>query len=725
MKKCELLSPAGNMEMLKYAIAYGADAVYLAGTRFGARKYADNFTESDLEKAIEYAHLYGVKVYITINTLIFENEVQDFIEYVKLIHKLGVDAVLVQDFGMLNLIRKVMPNLELHASTQMHNNGKNMLTLLKNKGVKRAVLDRELSLKEIENFKVDIEKEVFVHGALCVSYSGQCLFSSHILNRSGNRGACAGMCRLPYSIKNDKRKLFYLSLKDLCTVNRIDKILDYDIESIKIEGRMKSPHYVGYLTKIYRKQIDSYYEGKYKKIDKEEMKNISLLFNRGFTEGFIFDAENSSIVNRESPNHIGIHLGTYEARKNKIKLILKENLNQFDTIRFKEAQKGMTVNFLYDKNNNLVKEGKCNETIFLDNFLDIEGSGELRKTGSFLLNKSIEDLPQRKVKIFGEVEIKSNKNVKLKVTDGVNEIVKYGVKPEAAKTVPLNIETVEKQLKKTGSTIFEFKELKIDLEAGIFLNIQDLNKLRRESLENLASLRSKNKKEVIIKDIVKQKQKKQKKEIELNVIVQNEEQFHIAIKYANKVFSSNTALTKNFKNIIYPKYSENEENINTEICLISDLGSLQSINHISSIHSDYMLNVVNSYTVEELKELSVSTICLSPEINFSDIRKITENTDPSYLEILIYGKLELMKMKFNPLGPEENDYLIDRNGEKYSIKKSKHMNYLMSPHPVNKITEIDDLIALGITNFRVDLFDENVEETENLLKTIHKKLFKE
>ena len=205
MKKTELLCPAGNFKMLEAAIYNGADAVYLSGNKFGARKFANNFNNEEIIEAIRLAHLYGVKVYITINTLIKDEEVEEFINFVEFIHKNNVDAVLMQDLGMINLVRKTFPNLEIHASTQFHNHNNEDLKFLKSIGIKRAVLAREMSIDEIKKLDIDIEKEIFVHGALCISYSGECLMSSMILNRSGNRGECAGMCRLPYKLlENDK-----------------------------------------------------------------------------------------------------------------------------------------------------------------------------------------------------------------------------------------------------------------------------------------------------------------------------------------------------------------------------------------------------------------------------------------------------------------------------------------------------------------------------------------
>ena len=301
--KQELLSPAGNMEALKCAIHNGADAVYISGKNYGARHFAKNFNNNELIEAIKYAHLYDVKVYVTVNTLIYENEINDFINYIKFLYENNVDAVLMQDIGMISLVKSLIPNLEIHASTQSHNCNNETLRLLKNMGIKRVVLARELSLKEINSLNVDIEKEVFVYGALCICYSGCCLMSSMIGTRSANRGMCAGPCRLPYTlIMNDKEqgKKYFLSTRELNTTSKLSEILNSNIQSLKIEGRMKSPEYVGYVTKIFRNIIDN------KKIDNYE-ENLKKLFNRGFTTGHLFK---DKIINSDSPGHQGIKIGS-------------------------------------------------------------------------------------------------------------------------------------------------------------------------------------------------------------------------------------------------------------------------------------------------------------------------------------------------------------------------------------------------------------------------------
>jgi len=243
----ELLAPVGNMECLKAAINAGCDAVYLAGRNFGARSFAGNFSNEELIDAINISHLYGVKVYVTVNTLVYDIEVDRFLNYIDFLHKNNADAVIMQDIGMIDLVRKTYPNLEIHASTQLHIHNLEGVKFCGELGLKRVVLARETPIELIEEIKnnTDLELEIFIHGALCMSYSGQCLISALIGNRSGNRGTCAQICRQPYSLEIDGKIVsnneYLLSTKDLNTLENIGKLIECGIDSLKIEGRMKRP----------------------------------------------------------------------------------------------------------------------------------------------------------------------------------------------------------------------------------------------------------------------------------------------------------------------------------------------------------------------------------------------------------------------------------------------------------------------------------------------------
>ncbi len=726
MKKCELLSPAGNMEMLKYAVQYGADAVYLAGTRFGARKFATNFDDEQLKYAVKYAHLHGVKVYTTINTLIYESEVNSFVENVKFIHSLGVDAVLVQDLGMIPLIRKLAPNLEIHASTQFHNDGQNTMNFLKELGVKRVVLDREMTIDEIRTLSHTTEIEVFIHGALCVSYSGQCLFSSQVLGRSGNRGECAGLCRLPYKIKTidkeDSKPAYHLSLKDLNGTESVYDLLDCKVDSLKIEGRMKSPEYTGYMTKIYRSLIDSYYAGTKRKLTTEELTNIRLLFNRGLTEGFLKNAQNDSIVNTLSPNHIGIHLGTYRLFKDKIELTLDEPLSQGDTIRFREDAQGMLVNFLYDSKNKLINEARPGQTVYVDNFLDIQKRGELRLVVKASLLKEISQLPKRTVPVDMHFKASLNEPMKLVIDDDIHHLEVQGLTPSLAVNRPVDENDIKKQLSKTGTTVYRVRTLDIHLENNLFINLKDLNEIRRRALEKLDELRT-TPDEPHFEELKKVHVETTEKTPELIVLVSTKEQYFEAKKYTDNIFTTDAELLATYDDI-YPKYVRGDEPIADDKYMISHYGSLAANTSNREIYTDYMLNVTNSHTVNAILEKKAKCVTLSVELPDEQITLLAKNVDMSKICILVYGKIELMKMKYDPL-KNRGTHLLDRNGSAYLITRDAHYNYLMSSKPIDHTPSIDFYRNLRVGYYRLDFTDETREECAKMLEKVHKFIYKE
>ena len=385
MKRVELLSPAGNMECLIGAVQNGADAVYVGGKKFGARAFANNFDYEELIEAIKYCHLYGVKIYITVNTICYENEIEEVLNYIDFLYNNHVDALIMQDLGLISLVREKYPNLPVHASTQMHNHNDLGLSYLKSIGISRVVLDREMSLESIKDLKTDIEKEVFIHGALCVSYSGCCLFSAMHGGRSGNRGECVGSCRLPYYLLENGKELevdgrYIMSTKSLCTLNNIDKLIDSGVSSFKIEGRMKSKEYVSYITKLYREKIDNYYLTKKYNVTEEEIENIKKLYNRELTSGYLFNKYGNTLMNIKSSNHIGVHLGSViKVDKKKIYIKLDQDLNQEDGIRF-DNDKGMIVNKLYNDKDLLVNKIEKGKVAVIDNKIGLLRAKEVRKS---------------------------------------------------------------------------------------------------------------------------------------------------------------------------------------------------------------------------------------------------------------------------------------------------------------------------------------------------------
>lgn len=301
--KVELLSPVGSFRGLLGAINAGADAVYLAGDKFGARAYAENFNEESLIEAIDVAHLFNVKVYLTVNTLFKESEIKELETYLSPLIKHNLDGVIVQDLGVLNLVRKLFPNLPIHASTQMSVCGPYAASFLQANGVTRIVPSRELSLEEIKDIiDTGVEVECFIHGAMCYCYSGQCLFSSILGGRSGNRGRCAQPCRLPYKSKGSKDYSYILSMKDMCTLDILPELIESGITSFKIEGRMKKPEYAAGVTFIYRKYIDEYYSKGQIHINKEDRSLLEQLYIRSQkSEGYYHRRNGREMITVDSP----------------------------------------------------------------------------------------------------------------------------------------------------------------------------------------------------------------------------------------------------------------------------------------------------------------------------------------------------------------------------------------------------------------------------------------
>ena len=318
--KVELLSPVGSHDSLLASIENGADAIYLGGKLFNARAYATNFDDEELKKAVEYAHQRGVKVYVVVNIILRDDELREAIDYISYLYDIDVDALIIQDLGLLRLIKNVLPDFEVHGSTQMSINNYMGAAFLKDLGFERVVLARELSIEEISeiNEKADIELEIFIHGALCVSYSGQCLISSMIGGRSGNRGTCAQPCRMKYTIvdtvsgkslnRNFDEK-HVLSLKDLNAIDDIGEIIQAGVVSLKVEGRMKKAEYVATIIDKYRQAIDTYNLEKDSKISKQDKDQMAQMFNRGFTRGFLKNDFGKNIVTLDKPNNRGLLVG--------------------------------------------------------------------------------------------------------------------------------------------------------------------------------------------------------------------------------------------------------------------------------------------------------------------------------------------------------------------------------------------------------------------------------
>lgn len=503
--RVEILAPAGSMECLKAAIAAGADAVYTGGALFGARAYAHNLTEEELLEAIDYVHLHGRRLYLTVNTLIKDREMEkQMYDYLFPYYRQGLDAVIVQDIGLFRFIRKHFPDLPIHASTQMTLTGVDGAKFLEKEGAQRIVTSRELSMAEVKKIadETELEIESFVHGALCYCYSGQCLFSSFIGGRSGNRGQCAQPCRLLYRTPEAKRPQYLLSLKDICTLELIPEMIESGIYSFKIEGRMKKPEYAAAVAFQYRKYADLYlkyyeecpaeedpaaYAMKKYRVREEDRQMLLDLYNRGgFHTGYYHTQNGREMISLNRPNHAGVPAVKVLAKKGRnvtakaltdlypqdiIELPMRKGREKADNYTCKDAvRKGMNVQI----------------PVFADTPFKMDEIW-MRTRNSTLIDTLREEFVNGKIKerICGTFRLYPQEKATLTVKCRDAEITVAGEKAQEALSQPMSRERIEKQLRKTGNTEFEFSFLKAEIGEKVFLPMQSLNELRREALETL------------------------------------------------------------------------------------------------------------------------------------------------------------------------------------------------------------------------------------------------
>lgn len=721
MKKPELLVPAGNMEALNQAIHNGADAIYIGGKNFGARKYANNFTNDEIKEATKICHLYDVKLYITMNTLIKNEEVDDFIDQVEYLYKIGVDAIIMQDFGMICLVREKFPKLEIHASTQANNSSIDTINLFHEIGVKRIVLSRELTKDEISKINTNIEKEVFIHGALCISYSGCCLMSSMIGTRSGNRGECAGSCRLPYSLEHNgtitSSHKYLLSTKELNTSRKLDEIISLGIDSLKIEGRMKSPQYVGMITKFYRNIID---KNEKFNIDKQEEK-LKTIFNRGFTQGHIFNIKNDDIINNQSPNHIGLKIGkVLEVTPKKIKIKLEKKLNQLDGIRFLESGKGLIVNYLYDKNLKLTST--CDDVCYIDNKINLQSLDTVSKTQDNKLIKELNSYEKKKINISMKVFAKIEQDLTIIIDDKKNRVIVKSNKVQKAKTQPIDKEKIKYQLMKLGDTPFKCNDIKLICDDNIFISIKELNELRRNAIEQLIKKRTQNKNKLIIKEPIFSEIKNIKSNNLKCANVYNEQQLLMCKKLGFDEIYVPSKLYSKYKNDkkVYntvPRCNFNISNKLDEKSLVNDYLNPNN----KELIADYGMNIYNIYTAYYLYKLGFKKLTLSCElsqINYEEFINEFYNKFKTWpnIDIICYGKVENMLIKNNILNINKDDFsynLIDIKRRKFPVYFDGINTHIMNYE--NKKICIDKKLKNKV-NIRFLFYNESIEEIKNIVK---------
>ena len=707
MKKVELLAPAGNMDSLKAAVMAGCDAVYLGGVLFGARAFAGNFTNEEIVDAINYAHLYGVKVYVTINTIIYDSEVERFLDYVRFLHKNNVDAVIIQDIGMFDLLRKKFPNLELHASTQMNIHNYDGALLAKKLGFKRVVMARETPIDVIKKIKeeIDIEIEVFIHGALCVSYSGECLLSALVGKRSGNRGTCAQICRKKYDFyDDDKNKLntnnYLLSTKDLCTLKYIDKLIEIGVDSLKIEGRMKRSPYVYLVTKTYRKVIDNYYNTGKLKIDENDIIELKKMFNRNFTKGFMLNEDNNNFTYDKRPNNIGIEVGQVISKvKNDLKIKLTYDVLVHDGLRILDDKedKGLVINKMF-MNNKSVLEAKKGDVITLKYDKYVEKNSKVLLTSSKKQLDSISEAiknQERFIYIDLNFTAKENENLKLIITDGLNTVTEVLDKtPMRAINKETSFDVIKKQLSKLGNTVYKARSITLNLDDNLFINIKDINEIRRRAIRKL------NEKRLYKIDFVEKDYTigvPDFPSIKQTAVLVNKENESLKDKY--DLIYTEDEKTKDEDSIIVLPRIINEHPFIKNTVMIGDFGGLLKYDNFQT---NFSFNVVNSYSVAFLHSLGAKLVTLSYELSLSQIKNMIEiykkryNKNPNTsLIINSYPECFVSKFNLNKKYNVKSGYLKDSYGNFLRVKTKGDIMVVYHFKKVN-LYDIKEVFETGV-----------------------------
>ena len=702
----KIVAPAGNMERFYSAISATADEIYLGLKGFGARRNAENFTIEELKQAIDYAHLRGSRIFLTLNTIMTNREIELLYPTLKDLYNYGLDAIIVQDLGYAEYLHKNFPSIEIHGSTQMTVANYHEINYLKELGFKRIVLPRELSFEEIKEIRknTDMELEVFVSGSLCISFSGNCYMSSFIGGRSGNRGMCAQPCRKEYKTSCGE-KSYFLSPKDqLYGLDEIKKLQEIGVESIKVEGRMKDVSYVYETVSYFRNLING--------INKEE--NTPKLFNRGYSKGYFYD-NNKTIMNRDYSYNIGEKIGEVVGKSIK----LDEDVVSGDGITFvsKDYKNlgGTYINRIAYKNEKLILNFPDGTKYIFRNYnkkLNDEISKKIKST-------------DKKLEINFDFTAKLNENLILKTyleDENGNRILNLEEISETltqkAQKRAISEEDIKEKLTEIGDSEFTVKNIKNDIDENIFIPLSELKILKRNAVEkfrekilsyfrrDLDSELKENNQEYFKLEIEKDKPK----DLEIRVIVSNEEQ---------KNFLENIKNEYNIKEIYYRTYDIAKQSMlgqhNLDNKLASNLYELLE-NKNSDVILNWNMNIVNSYTISVLEKIEkLESFIVSPEINFSKIRELGKTRLKKAL--LIYSKLKGMTIDID-IADNKNEVITNKENDKFNIIKNEYGTEIFLDKPLNIINIMEDIKKLNVDIVVLEFTTETIEDIKKVLKQL-------
>lgn len=672
----ELLAPAGNFETLKSAVANGADAVYIGGRAFSARRSAVNFSNGEIAEAVRFAHLYGAKVYAAVNTLVHDSELGEVFEFIKFLYEIGIDALIVQDLAVVRMVREYFGDLPIHASTQMTVHNAEGVKAAQRLGFCRVVLSRELSFEEIKNIhkETDAELEVFVHGALCMSYSGQCLMSSFIGCRSGNRGACAQPCRLPYSLYDANgrciaREKYLLSLKDLCLADEISKLTDCGVSSFKIEGRMKSAEYVSAVTFIYNK----YRNGA--KVTDADMNVLKNIFSRsGFTKGYLFNRTGREMLNYNKSND-----DVYSAMDKSV-------------LKFASELKDREIDKKVIDVSVEVVLGECAKAVFSCAGTSVRITGNVTAERAVNVPLDMQRLERQFAKTgntpfsLGKFEAEIGENVSLPISE-INDIRRRGIE-KLTRALSLS-----------------------ERESNARFSVRSCPEKTFDNISYRAS-------------VLTAEQAKAALDTGFDKVLIGYNLYRKNKKYFDGIGDKTAVVLP----VIARDNREDIGKIEVSEVYVSNVSQLFSFENLC-VSANYTMNVFNSQALAELADLGVERICLSPELNLHQIDAVS---DFAKKELIIYGRVPLMtiqncavKSACGKCCCTDNGYVLkDRKGAKFPLfaDKSSCTNTIYNSSPVYMADRLSEIPMHGTDSLRFIFTEEKPCEIENIFDKYKREL---
>ena len=724
----EVLAPAGNLASAYAAFKGGADAIYIGGKSFSARAGAANFSNDEIREIVFFAHSIRRKVYVTLNTLLFQDEFMEAVEFAGFLYSINIDGVIIQDLGLAHYLHKTLPDLPLNASTQLSCHNLKQAKALIKVGFKRIVLARETTLDFAKQVKaLGVEVEIFAHGALCVSYSGNCLMSSFIGDRSGNRGRCAQPCRMNYEIIENGKSIsnpsFAISTKDLMTLDYIKEIRKAKIDSIKIEGRLKSEEYIYLVSRAYKHALRN--EEEYLSNDKEDLIKI---FNRKFTKGYLFDESPFKLLNTETSSHQGEVIGmVVDAYKNRVAIKLSKDVSRLDGIRFNSKEQfGLSIEKMF-LNRNPVEEAKKGQTIELSGINNAERLKglEVIRTKDVKLVNGIQDELKEPLKSIVNIKFKAHKDepIKLTIIYGDIEVEAYGPVPFEKTSSNYLVDKFESQLCKTGNYPFEVFRRSMDV-GDVFIQISELNKIRNEAFDKLLNVLRTTKECNPI--LYENKDYKLTNNLGYKAIVETQEQENAINQFG---VLSYAYFDNEFKNELRISNENDFKHTNELMHFI-----IEKENEGDLIASPYC-NITNSYALDCFYEFGFTECVLSLELDDKSIQSMISDFEKRHqykpsVGIVTYGKVDTMIMKSCPVGTlynnkgthcnrcHKNKYeLEDRIGARYRLIGDPNCNTrVLLDKPICLFNKLDEIENNNIVPY-ILFTDENESKVNDVMNS--------